>query len=185
MSLQPVLTESGRDALIAAQIGQGQVVISKVALGKAARLPTGLETAVVDPFLNWPISTSTFIEGGQIDLGVLIEGSQIEPKLTEDQPVREIAFLDEDDRVIFYWSTTGALGSVTAATAYALTFSVVLAPADAAVIQIIDQGAPWEVLFGARVAALEAKFTSPVSPLNRDLAVLKDAAWRNLFLTQA
>ncbi|WP_368933323.1 hypothetical protein [Brevundimonas naejangsanensis] len=183
MSLQPVLTDIGRDALIAAQIGQGQVIISKVALGKAPRLPTGHETGVIDPFLVWPISTSTFVEGGQIDLGVLIEGSQTD--LTEDQPVREIAFLDADDRPIFYWATTGALGSVTPATAYALTFSVVLAPADAAVIQIIDQGAPWEVLFGARVAALEAKFTSPASPLNRDLAVLKDAAWRNFFLSQA
>lgn len=183
MSLQPVLTNIGRDAMIAAQIGQGRVIISKVALGKAARLPSGNETGVVDQFLVWPISTSTFLEGGQIDVGVLIEGSETD--LTEDHPVREIAFLDELDRPIFYWSTPGALGSITPQTAYALTFSVVLAPADAAIIEIIDQGAPWEVLFGARVAALEAKFTSPASPLNRALDVLNDDAWRNLFLTQS
>lgn len=183
MSLQPVLTEIGRDALIAAQIGQSRVVIDKVTLGRAARLPLGTETAVVEPFLTWPVSTSTFIEGGQVDLGVLIEGSQTD--LTSDEPVREIAFLDEHDRPIFYWSTTGALGSITPQTAYALTFSITLAPADAAVIEIIDQGAPWEVLFGARVAALEAKFTSPTSPLNRDLAAARDAAWRNLFLSQS
>lgn len=183
MSLQPVLTAIGRDALISAQIGQGQVIISQVQLGGAARLPTGNETAAVEPFLTWPISSSTFLEGGQIDLSVLIEGSQT--GLTEDQPVREIAFLDENDRVIFYWSTTGALGSVTPATAYALTFSITLAPADAAVIEIINQGVPWEVLFGARVAELEAKFNSPNSPLNLALSAARDAAWRNLFLSQS
>lgn len=183
MSLQPVLTTIGRDALIAAQIGQGQVVISQVRMGLAARLPTGNETDVIEPFLTWPISTSTFLEGGQVDIGILIEGSQTD--LTEDQPVREIGFLDENGRLIFYWSTTGALGSITPATAYALTFSIVLAPADAAVIEIINQGAPWEVLFGARLADLEAKFTSPNSPLNRALATLNEGAWRNHFLAQS
>lgn len=183
MSLQPVLTDIGRDALIQAQIGLGQVVISKVAFGKKARLPTGHETGLVEQFLVWPISTSTFLESGQIDLAVLVEGA--ETGLTEDQPVREIAFLDANDRPIFYWSTTGALGAITPATAYALTFSVALAPADAAVIEIIDAGAPWEVLFGARVAALEAKFTSPTSPLNAALSALQDAAWRNRFLSQS
>lgn len=181
MSLQPVLTDIGRDALIAAQIGQGQVVISKVALGKAARLPNGTETALVDPFLVWPIAGSHFIEGGQIDLSVLIEGAQTE--LTEDQPVREIAFLDAEDRPIFYWSTTGSLGSVTPVTAYALNFSIVLAPADAGVIQIVDAGTSWEVLLAARVGELELKLTSPTSPLNRDLKAVREAAWRNLFLS--
>lgn len=182
-ALQPVLTQIGQDALINAQLGQGRVVIDKVAFGRAARLPLGDETGVADHFLTWPIASGRFVQDGQIDLSILVEGSQTE--LADDQPVRELAFLDETGRAIFYWSTTGSLGAVSPAIGYALTFSIKLAPADAQVIEIISQGTPWEALFGARFDALEAAVLSPTSPLNRELAAIRDAGWRNLFLSQA
>lgn len=177
MSLTPVLTAIGRDALIAAQLGSTTVVLEAVSFGSTNRDITGDEVALASSFLTAPISSSEAKGDGQIDLGVLVTGAT--SGMVADHAVREIGFFDQDGRLIFYWSTpTGSLGSITPTSDYALVFSVVMAAADAEVITIVDEGAPWDVLFEARVAALEANLT-PTGPA---FTAVRNDSWRILYL---
>jgi hypothetical protein len=181
MTLTPVLTEEGRDALLAAQLGDGQVVLTSVAFGSAARAPTGEETALVSPFAVVPVtSSSQDTEASAIKLNVQVDGAEID--ITEAHPVREVGVFDAEGRLIFYWSTLGSLGAITPDIAYALAMSITLAPADAEVIQIVDGGPPFEAVFEERLLAVEAQLQQPASPLNTALVRARRRAWTTLFL---
>lgn len=166
MSLQPVLTQAGLIKLQAAKAGGPNVVLTTVALGSAARLPSGVEVALTTPICTSPITSATLEPStGQLDLTAMIDGADV--GLVADHVVREIGFVDQDGALIFYWSTLGTIGAITPITAFSLSFSIALAPADAAVIEIVDQGPPWGVLFETRLLAAER------------------SGWRNLFLSQS
>lgn len=170
MSLIPALTHAGLLALQAAKAGGDPVILSQVALGSAPRLPTHDETALVEPFITGPIGSHTLNQQtGQLDVGVQIDGATA--GLTQDHLIHEAGLFDQLGRLIFYFASPDTLGSITPRTAYALTIGVVMAQADAAVIQIIDQGPPWEVIVDLRIAAMRRR--------------IDDAVYRNLFLSQS
>ena len=170
MSLTPALTHVGLLALQAAKAGGEPVVLSQLALGSAPRLPTHDEEALVAPFVTAPISSHTLNPGtGQLDLGVQIDGAAA--GLTQDYVIHEAGLFDQLGRLIFYFASPDSLAAITPRTAYALNVAVVMAPADAAVIQIIDQGPNWAAVAEGMIAALEAR--------------TRLASFRNLFLAQS
>lgn len=164
--LLPVLTGVGRAAILEAQGAATFVRIAACAIGRAARLPNGAEVAMTDEIGRGPVASSSLdVAAGRLELGVYLDGSTL--GLGGPETVREVGFFDQQGRLIYYWSQPDALlGAVTPQTAYALALSVTLAPADAAVIQIIDNGPPYDLLFEPALASL------------------RRAAWRNLFLSQ-
>lgn len=170
MSLLPALTKLGLLALQSAKAGGEPVVLTEVALGSAPRLPTTDETALIAPIVSAPITSHTLNPmTGQLDLGVQIDGAAV--GLTQNHIVHEAGVFDQLGRLIYYWASPDSLGSITPVTAYALNIAVLLAQADAAVIQIIDQGPPWDALIGQQIAALEGRG--------------RRASFRNLFLAQS
>lgn len=169
-ALIPALTHVGKLALQEAKAGGPAVILSQVSFGSAPRLPTQEETALVAPFISGPISSHTLNPAtGQLDVGVQIDGAV--EGLTQDYPVHEAGLFDQLGRLIFYFASPDTLASITPRTAYALTISVVMAQADAAVVQIIDQGPPWDAVIGQKIDALEVR--------------TRLASFRNLFLAQA
>lgn len=170
MSLLPALTHVGLLAFQAAKAGGDPVVLSRIGLGGEPRLPTGAEYELIAPIVDAPITSHT-LEAltGQLDLGVQIDGKAV--GLVNDHVVHEAGVFDQLGRLIFYWASPDSLGSITPVTAYALNVAVVLAQADAAVVQVIDQGPPWDAVIGQQMAALEAR--------------TRRASFRNLFLAQA
>lgn len=170
MSLLPALTHVGLLALQAAKAGGDPVVLTTIGLGSAPRLPTGAEAELVAPVVSAPITSHTLNPlTGQLDLGVQIDGPAA--GIEQDHIVHEAGVFDQAGRLIYYWASPDSLGSVTPVTAYALSIDVTLAQADAAVIQVIDQGPPWDAIIGQQMAALEAR--------------TRRASFRNLFLAQA
>ncbi len=170
MSLLPALTKIGLLALQAAKAGGEPVVLTRIGLGSAPRLPTTDETDLVAPVVSAPITSHTLDPvTGQLDLGVQIDGAAA--NLTEDHVIHEAGVFDQLGRLIYYWASPNSLGSITPVTAYALNIAVLLAQADAGVIQIVDQGPPWDAVIGQQIAALDAR--------------ARRAAFRNLFLAQA
>lgn len=170
MSLLPALTKVGLLALQAAKAGGDPVVLTDVALGSAPRLPTTDETGLIAPIVSVPITAHTLDPiTGQLDLGVQIDGKPA--GITADHVVHEAGVFDQLGRLIYYWASPDSLGSITPVTAYALNIAVLLAQADAAVIQIIDQGPPWDAVIGRQIADLEAR--------------ARRASFRNLFLAQS
>lgn len=170
MSLLPALTKVGLLALQAAKAGGEPVVLTRIGLGSAPRLPTTDETDLVAPVVSAPITSHTLDSiTGQLDLGVQIDGAAA--NLTEDHVIHEAGVFDQLGRLIYYWASPNSLGSITPVTAYALNVAVLLGQADAGVIQIVDQGPPWDAVIGQQIAALDAR--------------VRRASWRNLFLTQA
>ena len=170
MSLLPVLTHTGLVALQTAKGGGDPVVLTRIGLGSSARLPTGTEEVLVTPIIDAAI-TSHAVDPltGQLDLGVQIDGAGA--GVAQDHVIREVGVFDQLGRLIYYWATTDSLGSITPVTAYALTIALQLSQADAAVIQIIDQGPSWDVLIDEKIAARIARF--------------EQASFRNLFLAQS
>lgn len=165
-----VLTDVGEAALAAAKMpGGAPVRLVAAAIGSAERATVGDEVALTAPILSGPIAAHSLDEeGGRIDLGLMFSGVDVEA----DHEVREVGVFDEADRLIFYWSTdAGALGAITPLSDYALAISVHLATAPLSVIEIIDAGAPVELILLPRIVALERR--------------ARDAAWRNLYLAQA
>lgn len=170
MSLLPALTHVGLLAFQAAKAGGDPVVLTRIGLGSAPRLPIGTEEALVTPVVDAPITSHTLDEAsGQLDLGVQIDGKAV--GLVSDHVIHEAGVFDQLGRLIFYWASPDSLGSITPVTAYALNVAMVLAQADAAVIQVIDQGPPWDAVIGQQMAALEER--------------TRLASFRNLFLAQA
>lgn len=170
----PVLTAVGQAAFLAAQSGGPAVSLTHISLGSAARLPTGEETDLTNQFAHAPIASHQLIDlehGKQLDLGVEFDGPDYD--LEGTTPVREIGVWDAEERLIYYWSTTDSLGSLTPATAYGLSIAVAMADAEAEVVVIVDTGPPWGALFEARMQDVEAGIASS-----------RSAAWRNLFLAQ-
>ena len=170
MSLLPALTHVGLLAFQAAKAGGDPVVLTRIGLGSAARLPTTNEEALVAPVVDAPITSHTLdAVTGQLDLGVQIDGAAA--GIATDHIIHEAGVFDQLGRLIFYWASPDSLGSITPVTAYALNVAVVLAQADAAVIQVIDQGPPWDAIIGQQMAALEVR--------------TRRASFRNLFLALA
>jgi len=170
MSLLPALTHVGLLAFQTAKAGGDPVVLTRIGLGSASRLPTGTEEALVAPVVDAPITSHTLDPiTGQLDLGVQIDGKAV--ALVGDHVIHEAGVFDQVGRLIFYWASPDSLGSITPVTAYALNVVVVLAQADAAVIQVVDQGPPWDAVIGQQMADLEAR--------------TRLASFRNLFLAQA
>lgn len=174
MSLLPVLTHVGLLALQAAKAGGPPVALSAIGLGSAARLPTGAELDIVEHIITAPITSHTLDpDTGQLDLGVQVDGALA--GLTADHVIREVGVFDQDGRLIHYWATPDSLGSITPVTAYALNIALTLSTADAAVIQVIDQGPNWGVMVEAAVSAAEARLAQAA----------RQSTFRNLFLAQA
>lgn len=149
-ALIPALTHVGKLALQEAKAGGPAVILSQVSFGSAPRLPTQEETELVAPFISGPISSHTLNPAtGQLDVGVQIDGAL--EGLTQDYPVHEAGLFDQLGRLIFYFASPDTLASITPRTAYALTIGVVMAQADAAVVQVIDQGPAWEVIVDQRI----------------------------------
>lgn len=170
MSLLPVLTHVGLLAFQAAKAGGAPVVLSRIGIGSAPRLPSGQEEVLVAPILTADITSHTLDNvTGQLDLGVQIDGQGA--GLDADHVIREVGVFDQLGRLIHYWATPDSLGSITPVTAYALNIVLTLSQADAAVIQIIDQGPPWDVMIEARLLEHQTR--------NRR------SAFRNLFLAQS
>lgn len=170
MSLSPVLTHTGLLAFQAAKSGGAPVVLTTIALGSAPRLPSGTEEALLEQVVSSAITSHTLNPvNGQLDLGVLIDGEAA--GVTEAHVVHEAGVFDQVGRLIFYWASPDSFGSITPITAYALNVAIVMAQADAAVVQIIDQGPPWDAVIGQQILALEAR--------------TRRASFRNLFLAQA
>lgn len=169
-ALIPALTQVGKLALQNAKVGGPPVILSRVSIGSAPRLPTQEETDLVAPFISGPISSHTLNpQTGQLDVGIQIDGATV--GLTQDYPVHEAGLFDQLGRLIFYFASTDTLASITPRSAYALTIGVVVAQAEAEIIQITDQGPPWDVLINEKIADLEARSLR--------------ASFRNLFLAQA
>jgi len=170
MSLSPVLTHTGLLAFQAAKAGGAPVVLTTIALGSAARLPSGTEEALVTPIVSGAITSHTLNPvNGQLDVGVLIDGEAA--GVFGSHVIHEAGVFDQDGRLIFYWASPDSFGSITPVTAYALNVVIVMAQADAAVVQIIDQGPPWDAIIDQKLNAL-AKTS-------------RDSAFRNLFLAQS
>lgn len=170
MSLSPVLTHTGLLAFQAAKAGGAPVVLTTIALGSAPRLPIGTEEDLVTPIVSGAITSHTLNnDSGQLDVGVLIDGQAA--GIEAAHVVHEAGVFDQDGRLIFYWASPDSFGSITPVTAYALNVAVVMAQADAAVVQIIDQGPPWDAIIDQKLAALALKS--------------RDVAFRNLFLAQS
>lgn len=149
-ALLPALTHVGKLALQEAKAGGSPVILSQISFGSAPRLPTQEETSLVAPFINGPISSHTLnLETGQLDVGVQIDGAL--DGLTQDYPVHEAGLFDQLGRLIFYFASPDTLASITPRTAYALTIGVAMAQADAAVVQVVDQGPAWEVIVDQRI----------------------------------
>ena len=167
MNLIPALTHVGLLALQSARAGGPAVTLSRIKLGTTARLPSGNETDVLTAVADAPIASHTLDPvSGQLDLCVMIDGGEI--GLTQDHVIHEAGVFDQDGRLIFYWAGLDSIGSITPVTAYALNVAMTLAQADAAVIQIVDVGAPWDAILEPRLQAIAA--------------VNRRAAWRTLFL---
>ena len=156
MSLLPVLTIAGRNKLQAAQGSAEYVVLTTAALGSAARVPNGQETAMTAEVCRTPIGGHSLDDAtGQLDLGVYFDGPGL--GIVADHTITEVGFFDQDGVLIYYWSTAqGSLGSITAQSGYQLALSVTLSQADAAVIQIESDGSADAVVLQGRVEALEA-----------------------------
>lgn len=169
-ALIPALTHVGKIALQEAKAGIAPVILSQIQFGSEPRLPTQEETALVAPFISGPISSHTLDqETGQLDVGVQIDGAL--EGLTQDYPVHEVGLFDQLGRMIFYFASPDTLSAITPRTAYALTIGIVMAQADAAVIQVNDQGPAWEVIVDQRI---------------RDaLRSVNDRLYRTLFLSQS
>ncbi|WP_295168220.1 hypothetical protein [uncultured Brevundimonas sp.] len=150
-----VLTDIGAAAINAAHLGGQPVRLVSAALGSAAHAMTGHEAALVQPIATAPISASTVnnVER-RIDLGLVFEASQV----AADHDVRELGVFDELGRLIFYWSTDqGSIGALTPRSDYLIALSVTLATVPLSAIEIIDRGAPLELILEPRVIALERR----------------------------
>lgn len=160
MSLFPVLTAAGRNALQAAQGLGSTVKLTTAALGSASRVPNGVETTLVAEVCRAPIGGYALNAAtGQLDLGAVFTSAAL--GITADHTVCEVGFFDAAGELIYYYATNqGSLGSITAQSDYALTLSVVLVQADATLIQVVSDGSAQEVVLLPRVAALEAKATA-------------------------
>lgn len=170
MSPSPVLTHAGLLAFQAAKAGGAPVVLTTIALGSTPRLPSGTEEALVTPIVSGAITSHTLNNAtGQLDVGVLIDGEAA--GLTASHVIHEAGVFDQDGRLIFYWASPDSFGSITPVTAYALNVAVVMAQADAAVIQIVDQGPPWDAIIDQKLAILAKRS--------------RDADFRTLFLAQS
>lgn len=157
MSLIPVLTAQGRNAIQAAQGTGSPVKLTTAALGSASRVPNGVETALVAEVCRTPIGGYALDPAtGQLDLGAVFTSATL--GIVADHTICEVGFFDAAGELIYYYATNqGSLGAITAQSDYALALSVVLAQADAAAIQIVSDGSAQEVVLLPRVTALEAK----------------------------
>ena len=150
-----ILTDVGAAAINAAHLGGEPVRLVSAGLGSAARVMTGLEAALVQPIATAPIAASAVNEAERrIDLGLVFEAALV----VGDHDVRELGVFDEQGRLIFYWCTDqGSIGALTPRSDYLIALSVTLATAPLSSIEIIDQGAPLELILEPRVIALERR----------------------------
>lgn len=149
------LTDVGAAALNAVQLGGPAVRLVSAKLGEASRAPTGAEVDVAAPIATAPIAASAVDDAARrIDLGLLFEAASV----SAEHDVRELGVFDELDRLIFYWSTDqGSIGALTPRSDYVIALSVTLATAPLSSIEIIDLGAPLELLLEPRVIVLERR----------------------------
>ena len=157
MSLIPVLTAAGRNAIQAAQGTGSPVKLTTAALGSASRVPNGVETALVAEVCRTPIGGYSLDPAtGQLDLGAVFSSAALH--ITADHTICEVGFFDAAGELIYYYATNqGSLGAITAQSDYALALSVVLAQADAAAIQIVSDGSAQDIALLPRVTTLETE----------------------------
>ena len=155
MSLIPVLTAAGRNAIQAAQGAGAPVKLTTAAIGSASRVPNGVETALTAEICRTPIGGYTLdANTGQLDLGAVFSSAALNIKA--DHTICEAGFFDAAGELIYYFATNqGSLGAITAQSDYALALSVALVQADAAVIQIVSDGSAQEIVLLPRVQAAE------------------------------
>lgn len=165
------LTDVGAAALADAVAGGPAVEITHVALGSGAGPLTGAETALGIEVARVPVGASRVVDavatvGAEFPVG----------SVAADRSVREVGLFDADGRLIFHAAVApgATLGALTPATAYAVSLQVALKAAPDGVIVFVEADPPSELLLLSRVSALEVQ-----------LARLKDASWRNLFLAQS
>lgn len=150
-----ILTDVGAAAINAAHLGGPPVVLTHAKLGAAARLATGAEVDLVAPFAEAAIASSAVDDAAKrIDLGLSFEAELVE----DEHDVRELGVFDDQGRLIFYWATdAGSIGALTPRSDYVVALSITLATAPLSAIEIVDQGAPLELLLEPRVIVVERR----------------------------